>query len=97
MIALNSRLSPRRFLQLFFGCPKTRTYANRLLLEPLENRDLLNGTPLVNSQSSTQALYVEGLFETLLQRPADAVGLTSGRLLCRRLPCPQCLCDRKQP
>src|SRR3954466_3943212 len=52
--------------------PKTRVPS----LEPLEERDLLNGTPLVNALSSTAQLYVEGIFESLLQRSADDAGLT---------------------
>ena len=44
-------------------------------LESLESRDLLSGTSLVGVQSTQAQLFVEGLFESLLQRPADTGGL----------------------
>jgi hypothetical protein len=76
MIAQTFRRFRRNLLPLIFGRPQTRTYARPPLLEQLENRELLNGTPLVNAQSSTPELFVESLFESLLQRPADSAGLS---------------------
>jgi hypothetical protein len=45
-------------------------------LEALESRDLLSGTSLVGVQSTQSELFVESLFEGLLQRPADSLGLS---------------------
>ena len=75
MLSLNLDRLQRRLLQIFSGRPLTRTNARLLYLESLEKRELLDGAPLVNAQSTTQQLFVESLFESLLQRPADNAGL----------------------
>ena len=57
------------------GRRRARKDSRTLHLESLENRDLLSGSSLVGVQSTQSQLFVESLFEGLLQRPADSAGL----------------------
>ena len=75
MFSMNLERLQRRLLQIFTCRPLTRINTRLLNLEPLEKRELLNGAPLVTAQSTTQQLFVESLFESLLERPADSAGL----------------------
>jgi Domain of unknown function (DUF4214) len=72
---LNLESLQQRLLQIFTDRTLTRINPRLLYLEPLEHRELLDGAPLVNAQSTTQQLFVESLFEGMLQRPADSAGL----------------------
>jgi hypothetical protein len=55
--------------------PNSRKNAYVPALESLERREVLDGMPFLNARSSTQQLFVESLFEGLLQRPADISGM----------------------
>src|ERR1700722_9780913 len=65
MIFLNFGHVQRQIAKLFVGRSHTRITAHKLVLEPLEKRELLDGSPLVNAQSTTQQLFVESLFKGL--------------------------------
>jgi hypothetical protein len=75
MFPLKTKLFQRHMIGVAKKHSRPPSGSGRPLLEPLEQRDLLDGTPLVNAQSTTAQLFIEGIFEGLLERPVDGAGL----------------------